>query len=144
MSNKAAICNLYIDGALKNNSIGVGIVVVDQKTDKVIYRKGLNITDNIKYKELKISSELAEISSVIIGLGICKEMKLKNIKIFYDYYNIYDYLVFESDKTPLIKYYKEEYEKIRKSFDNIEFIKCKAHDYVKYNMLADTLARRYL
>lgn len=136
--------NLYIDGALKNDSIGVGIVIVDPKSDKVIYNKGLNITNNIKYDELKISSELAEVASVIIGLNICQQMNIKNVNIYYDYYNIYDYLVFEKNKTPLIKYYKEEYENVRKAFDKIEFIKCKAHNYIKYNTLADTLARRYL
>lgn len=136
--------HLYIDGAYRDNSISVGIVVYNPIEDKVIFHKGLNITDNIEYKDLKISSELAEVSSVIIGLNVCSQLNIKNVKIFYDYYNIYDYLVFEENKTKLIEYYKNSYKQIREKFDYIEFIKCKAHNDVKYNMLADTIARRSL
>ena len=130
---------IYVDGSYDadKNVYGYGVVALDQEGNVMVYNKaGCNVS----------STRLRNVAGELLGAmyavkyAMCKGYK--SVEICYDYFGIEKWVTGEwkakNELTALYSAYMNEW----KNEIEILFTKVAAHTNVKYNELADRLAKQ--
>ncbi|WP_126993264.1 RNase H family protein [Thermosipho globiformans] len=128
---------VYIDGSYSSETkkIGFSIVILSQKIEK--FYKSIENEELAKHRNVS-----GEILAVLYALEIAKQKGFKCITLYYDYEGLEKWITGEwRTKTPLTKAYKEKFYNYSKDI-KVKFEKVKSHTGVKYNELADKLAKQ--
>lgn len=126
----------YIDGSFMNGKIGMGAVLV---IDDEVYEYSDSVTDE---KYLNFRNVAGELFAARYVLEFAVKNNIKDIAIFYDYSGIELWATGEwKAKNELTKEYADFYKEISTKV-NVHFRKVKAHTGIKYNELADKLAKK--
>lgn len=127
---------VYIDGSYSSETkkIGFSIVILSQKIEK--FYKSIENEELAKHRNVS-----GEILAVLYALEIAKQKGFKCITLYYDYEGLEKWITGEwRAKTPLTRVYKEKFYNYAKDI-KVKFEKVKSHTGVKYNELADELAK---
>lgn len=136
------IYSFFVDGSYnkKTNKIGYGIVLLEKNNIEDTYWETLSNNQlNLFSSSLNVAGEIC---GVIKILEISINKKLNNIKIYFDYEGIEKWATGAWEaKSDIAKYYLTKINEAKK-YINICFQKVKAHAYIKYNEMADQLAKK--
>jgi len=125
----------YVDGSYKDGKVGWGAVIV--KSGKLYGEFSGVVDDKDVMGTRQVAGELRAVEEVIFW---CKEQKVKEINIHYDYAGISEWVTGAwKAKNPVTQKYRDY---VRSSCLKINWIKVKSHSGVKYNDMADELARK--
>lgn len=97
------------------------------------------VTENEEY--INHRNVTGEVMAVLYALKIAQEKKIKCIEFYYDYEGIEKWITGEwRTKTKLTKLYREKFFELSKGI-KVKFKKVRSHTGIKYNELADKLAK---
>ncbi|XP_021742835.1 uncharacterized protein LOC110708917 [Chenopodium quinoa] len=120
---------LYVDGSSSKAGSGAGLVIISPEGEKFEYA--------VKFA-FHASNNEAEYVALILGLNLCKFMKIKSIQVCSDSQLIVGQMTKEFEvKEENMKAYFEKAESLARSFDNFEI----RHIPRSQNQQADALAR---
>ena len=130
----------FVDGSFnpstKEYGYGVVIITIDD-CNPITYTGNGNDTDIIGMRNIA-----GELNGAIKAIKLALSLNLNKINIYYDYLGIEMWANNEwNSNNPFVINYKKFIEDSRKIID-INFIKVEAHTGVKYNELADKLAKK--
>lgn len=127
----------YVDGSYREGKVGWGAVIV--KNDE-LYGELSGILDEEEVQGTRqVAGELKAVKETIFW---CKEQKVEEIYIYYDYTGIKEWITGSwKAKNPVTQDYRDY---VRDSGINIHWIKVKSHSGNKYNDKADKLAREII
>ncbi|HEY4543157.1 MAG TPA: ribonuclease H family protein [Tissierellaceae bacterium] len=127
----------YVDGSfnLKEFSYSYGVVLIDK--NKIIELNGIGEDDDLK----EMRNVSGELNGAIVAIEEAIKLGKKKIYLHYDYAGIEKWAVgdWKRNKKGTQKY--KEFIDNNKEKIEIEFIKVPAHEGIKYNELADELAK---
>ena len=127
----------YVDGSfcLDEMTYSYGVVMIGK--DKIEEQSGRE-DDPILAQMRNVSGEL---KGAMVAMELAIEKEYKKLSIFYDYAGIEEWAVgkWKTNKDGT-KAYKEYYDSIKDKLE-VEFFKVPAHAGIKYNELADKLAK---
>lgn len=127
----------YVDGSfsLEHMIYSYGVVTITK--DGIETYKGKE-DDPVLAKMRNVSGEL---KGAMVAMAIARDKNYKKLYLHYDYAGIEEWAIgaWKTNRDGT-RFYKEYYNSIRGKLD-VEFIKVKAHDGIKYNELADKLAK---
>lgn len=127
----------YVDGSfnLKEFSYSYGVVLIDK--NGIIELNGIGEDDDLK----EMRNVSGELNGAIVAIEESIKLGKKKIYLHYDYAGIEKWAVgdWKRNKKGTQKY--KEFIDANKEKIEIEFIKVPAHEGVKYNELADELAK---
>ena len=127
----------YVDGSYKDGKVGWGAVIIK---DGELYGEFSGIVDDEEvHGTRQVAGELKAVKEIIFW---CKEQKIKEISIHYDYTGIKEWVAGTwKAKNPVTQDYRDY---VRASGVKINWIKVKSHSGNKYNDKADKLAREII
>lgn len=131
-------CVAYVDGSYssKTGIAGYGAVILNNEEEIHLHGR------LIKSKKITPDGSAAELYSVIKTIEYCvNELRVENIQIYHDA----DYITHAEKakkKTEMITKYINCLNKAKKKGIKISFVNVKAHSGIKYNEIADTLAKQ--
>lgn len=127
----------YVDGSfsLEHMVYSYGVVIITK--DGMETFKGME-DDPVLVKMRNVSGEL---KGAMVAMDIAIDKNYQKLSLHYDYAGIEKWAIGEwkTNKTGT-KSYKEYYDSIKDKLD-VRFVKVKAHSGVKYNEVADKLAK---
>jgi ribonuclease HI len=127
----------YVDGSYREGLVGWGAVIVK---DDALYGELSGILNEEEVQGTRqVAGELKAVKEVIFW---CKEQKVKEISIYYDYTGIKEWVTgtWKAKKSVTQDY--RDY--VRASGVNIYWVKVKSHSGNRYNDKADKLAREII
>ena len=141
--------NIYVDGSYNRNEPGVtkgGVVITKGFGDneKVILIRHLSSDNPVFTKSNNAGGEvLASLVGIMNASSLCKGEK-SILNIYYDYKGVKEFITggYRANDKGMLQYVYAV-QKVLDSNPNIElkFHKVKSHSGVKYNELADTIAK---
>lgn len=141
MDKENNIYSFFVDGSFNKyfQKIGFGVVCV---FGKIIHEHSQTLTKN----QIKDFSDSLNIVGEVFGSLYAIEYAIKNkiqkIKIYFDYEGIEKWAIKAwGAKSKIALYYVDQIEKLKKNNIEIHFQKVKAHVDIKYNEIADKLAK---
>ena len=127
----------YVDGSYREGKVGWGAVIVK---DDELYGELSGVLDEEEVQGTRqVAGELKAVKEVIFW---CKEQKIKEIYIYYDYTGIKEWITGAwKAKNSVTQDYRDY---VRTSGINIHWVKVKSHSGNRYNDKADKLAREII
>lgn len=127
----------YVDGSYREGKVGWGAVIVK---DDELYGELSGLLDEEEVQGTRqVAGELKAVKEVIFW---CKEQKVKEIYIYYDYTGIKEWITGAwKAKNSVTQDYRDY---VRASGINIYWVKVKSHSGNRYNDKADKLAREII
>ena len=127
----------YVDGSYKDGKVGWGAVILK---DGELYGEFSGIVDEEEVNGTRqVAGELKAVKEIIFW---CKEQKVNEIYLHYDYVGIKDWITGAwKAKNSVTQDYRDY---VRASGVKIHWIKVKSHSGDKYNDKADKLAREII
>lgn len=129
--------HIYIDGSynIDTKESGYGVVIV--KDNELIAEIKGSIEDKLGQRNI-----LGEICAAIVAINRSKSNKYEEITINYDYKGVEQYAKGDwACRNHILQEYKSIYDKALKDGLKINFRYCKAHSGIKWNEMADKLAK---
>lgn len=132
---------IWCDGSYSSNlpsAAGYGFLIV--KNNEVLYQSS-GITEQSEF--LSARNVAGEIIGVLEALHWCKQQNIMSVNIHFDYQGIQSFADGSwKAKTPISKHYLSQMKDFKDM--QINFTKIKAHSGVKFNNMADNLAKNSL
>lgn len=132
---------IYVDGSYMpqfHDAFSFGIVFLYQGKVTTFYKKIINA------EEAKMRNVAGEIYGAEFAMNACVEKGIKEVDLYYDYLGIEKWCLGQwKTNMPKTKALKEYYDSIKEIL-NVHFHKVESHTGVKYNEIADQLAKRAL
>ena len=128
----------YVDGSYnsKTKACGFGVVLLMEK-EKIEYFDSVKVTGLDQYRNVT-----GEIFGTVYAMETAIKMGYKKIYIHYDYMGIREWALGNwKANNPLTQKYQREFKALKEKID-VEFIKVPSHEGIKYNELADRLAKK--
>lgn len=131
------VVEAYVDGSYREGLVGWATVIVK---DGVLYGEFSGVMNE---EEVQGTRQVAgELKAVEETLFWCKEQKVKEISIYYDYTGIKEWVTGAwKAKKEITQRYRDH---IRACGIKINWIKVKSHSGISFNEKADQLARRII
>lgn len=127
---------LYTDGSFNGTNYGWGYVITSNNMPITI-NKGVGTNQ----EATSMYQIMGELEAVMQGVLKCHELGFNKITVCYDLVNIKHWAVGEWKRNnKFTQYYYTFMQQLMKNID-IEWVKIKAHSGIKYNELADGLAK---
>lgn len=127
----------YVDGSYKDGKVGWGVVIV--RDGELFGELSGVLEDQDVLGTRQVAGELRAVEEVV---SWCKKHKVKEIYIHYDYTGIKEWVTGAwKAKNPVTQKYRDY---LTESKLKINWVKVKSHSGVKYNDMADKLAREII
>lgn len=127
----------YVDGSfhLPTMTFSYGVVIITNKGIETF--KGMDRDPELA----KMRNVSGELKGAMVAMDIAVERGYKNLSLHYDYAGIEKWAIgdWKTNKDGT-KSYKKYYDSIKNRL-KVKFVKVKAHSGIKYNELADRLAK---
>ncbi|WP_300410798.1 ribonuclease H family protein [Lagierella sp.] len=128
----------YVDGSFNSvtKACGYGVVLL-MRNEKLEYFDSVRLTGLEQYRNVT-----GEIFGTIYAIEKAIEFGYKKIYIHYDYMGIREWALKSwKANNPLTQKYQRDFARLKEDIE-VEFIKVPSHQGIKYNELADKLAKK--